>query len=299
MTAARHHVALGALAYQRCSYRTATEHYQRSIAFLMRREDALSRYGAHQGSQDDDHKNAAKKLGVEIEKMEFYTLVLCRNNSSDMDFLQNKQHEGKGSHKSLLFKYDLLIGKNDTDKRPLPPCRLTFYLDQHGSSYALDSFMDAHHVMPPSSSSSSSSVTSSSQSHQTQILHLLKAYVMYNLALCHVALGSYAESLNLLRMVLDDDSPHPNGQRGGIPIDLVKVISEYQEFVQQVLQVQQQAATSSSNAAAASPDTNTEDEVGAESMDVDDAPDVQDEDINHKNAATTDEDGLPLLASAA
>ena len=122
---------------------------------------------------------------------------------------------------------------------------------------------------------------------------------MYNLALCHVALGSYAESLNLLRMVLDDDSPHPNGQRGGIPIDLVKVISEYQEFVQQVLQVQQQAATSSSNAAAASPDTNTEDEVGAESMDVDDAPDVQDEDINHKNAATTDEDGLPLLASAA
>ena len=330
MTAARHHVALGALHYQRCSYRAATEHYQRSISFLMRREDAWSRYGTQrntESSQDDEnHPNnqaqaqpqagtpmAAKtklKLAVEIEKMEFYTHVLCLNNSSDMDLLQRQQQQGQASHKLLPFKYDLHIDRTDPNKkrRPLPPRRLTFYLDQHGASYALDSRMEARQVLPPSSSSVSSSTSSrqsQSQSHsqQTQTLHLLKAYVMHNLALCHVALGSYAESLTLLRMVLDDedDGPHKHrqhqhGRRGGsgIPIDLVKVIEEYQAFVQQVRQVQR--AASSSNAAATS--TTIAAEEGAESMDID-AAEAEADGIDVKATATTDEDDPPLPASAA
>ena len=150
MTAARHHVALGALYYQRCSYRAATEHYQRSIAFLMRREDALTRYGATPMAK------TKTRLAVEVEKMEFYTHVLCLNNSSDMDLLRRQQQQGQGwSHQLLPFKYDLHIDKRDPKKRrrPLPPRRLTFYLDGHGASYALDSRMEAHQVLPPSSSS--------------------------------------------------------------------------------------------------------------------------------------------------
>ena len=338
MTAARHHVALGALHYQRCSYRAATEHYQRSIAFLMRREEAWSRYGTKQNtesSQDDEnHPNnqaqaqpqagtpmATKtklKLAVEIEKMEFYTHVLRLNNSSDMDLLQRQQQQGQGWSQQLLpFEYDLHIDRRDpTNKkkrRPLPPRRLTFYLDQHGSSYALDSRMEARQVLPPSSSSVSSSTSSQrsqSHSHQTQTLHLLKAYVMHNLALCHVALGSYAESLNLLRMVLDDDDDdddgphvqhqqrqHQHGRQGGsgIPIDLVEVIEEYQAFVQQVLRVQR--AASSSNAAVTS---TTAAEEGAERMDVDAAEaEAEADGIDVKATATTDEDGPPLPASAA
>ena len=325
MTAARHHVALGALHYQRCSYRAATEHYQRSIAFLMRREDALSRYGTNgvrpnQSRQVEDQAQpqagppmAAKtRLAVEIEKMEFYTHVLCLNNSSDMDLLQRQQQQGQGSHQLLPFKDDLRIDRRDpTNKkrRPLPPRRLTFYLDDHGASYALDSRMEAHQVLPSTSSSVSSSTSSQhSQPHPpTQTLHLLKAYVMHNLALCHVALGSYAESLNLLRMVLDDedDDPyvhhlyphHGHGRRSGsgIPIDLVKVIEEYQAFVQQVLRVQR--AASSSSAAAASTST-TAAEEGAERMDVD-AAEAEADGIDLKATAATDEDGPPLLASAA
>ena len=332
MTAARHHVALGALHYQRCSYRAATEHYQRSIAFLMRREDALSKYDGtkhnNESSQDDEYLQnnqaqpqagtpmAAKpKLAVEIEKMEFYTHVLCLNNSSDLDLLQRQQQQGQGSHQLLPFKYDLHIDRRDPKKRrrPLPPRRLSFYLDQYGASYALDSHMGAHQVLPPSSSSVSSSPSSQqSQSHsqQPQTLHLLKAYVMHNLALCHVALGSYAESLNLLRMVLDDDndgpydqhqhqrhSPHHgHGRQGGsgIPIELVKVIEEYQAFVRQVLQVQR--AASSSNAAA--PSTTSAEEGQAESMDID-AAEAGADGIDVKATATTDEDGPALPASAA
>ena len=337
MTAARHHVALGALHYQRCSYRAATEHYQRSISFLMRREEAWSRYGTQHNNNessskdDENHPNnqaqaqpqagtpmAAKtklKLAVEIEKMEFYTHVLCLNNSSDMDLLQRQQQQGQASHKLLPFKYDLHIDRRDpTNKkkrRPLPPRRLTFYLDGYGASYALNSRMEANQVLPPSSSSVSSSTSSQrsqSHSHQTQTLHLLKAYVMHNLALCHVALGSYVESLTLLRMVLDDDDDdgphvqhqhrqHQHGRRGGsgIPIDLVKVIEEYQAFVQQVLQVQRAAAAS--NAAATSTTTAEE---GAERMDVDAAEaEAEADGIDVKATATTDEDGPPLPASAA
>jgi len=329
VTAARHHVALGALYYQRCSYRAATEHYQRSIAFLMRREDALSRYGTkhnnESSSQDDENQNqnnqaqpragtpmAAKtRLAVEVEKMEFYTHVLCLNNSSDMDLLRRQQQQGQGwSHQLLPFKYDLHIDKRDPKKRrrPLPPRRLTFYLDGHGASYALDSRMEAHQVLPPPSSSFSPSTSSPTQpqshSQQTQTLHLLKAYVMHNLALCHVALGSYAESLNLLRMVLDDDDDGPyihhhphngHGRRGGggIPIDLVKVIGEYQAFVQQVLRVQQ--AASSSNADAS---TSAGEEGQAESMDIE-TVDTEADDTDGKAAGTTDEDDLPMPASAA
>ena len=118
---------------------------------------------------------------------------------------------------------------------------------------------------------------------------------MYNLALCHVALGSYAESLNLLRMVLDDDGPyqHQQWRGGGIPIDLVKVITEYQAFVQLVLRVQQRAA--SSNAAAASATA----EEGAESMDIETVDDEAEGTDFKATAATADEDGLPLPASAA
>lgn len=328
MTAARHHVALGALHYQRCSYRAATEHYQRSIAFLMRREDALSKYDGtkhnNESSQDDENlqNNQAQpqagtpmavkpKLAVEIEKMEFYTHVLCLNNSSDLDLLQRQQQEGQESHQLLPFKYDLHVDRRDPKKRrrPLPPRRLSFYLDQHGASFALDSHMEAHQVLPPSSSSVSSSTSSQqSQSHsqQPQTLHLLKAYVMHNLALCHVALGSYAESLNLLRMVLDDDNDGPYGQHkhyqhqhgrrggGGIPIDLVKVIEAYQAFVRQVLQVQR--AASSSNAAA--PSTSSAEEGQAESMDID-AAEAEADGIDVKATATTDEDGPALPATAA
>ena len=303
MTAARHHVALGALYYQRCSYRAATEHYQRSIAFLMRREDALTRYGATPMAK------TKTRLAVEIEKMEFYTHVLCLNNSSDMDLLQRQQQGQQGSHKLSLFKYNLPIAKRDTTRkrRLLPPRRLTFYLDGHGASYALDGRMEAHQVLPPSSFSVSSSTSSQQSQSQTQTLHLLKAYVMYNLALCHVALGSYAESLNLLRMVLDDDDdgpyvqhqhPHRGHYRrggGGIPIDLVKVIEEYQAFVRQVLRVQR--AASSSNAAAASTSTSAAEE-GAERMDVD-AVEAEADGIDVEATATTDEDGPSLPASAA
>ena len=120
--------------------------------------------------------------------------------------------------------------------------------------------------------------------------------------MCHVALGSYAESLNLLRMVLDDDDDgphvqhqHQHGRQGGrgIPIDLVKVIGEYQAFVQQVLRVQQ--AASSSNADAS---TSAGEEGQAESMDIE-TVDTEADDTDGKAAGTTDEDDLPMPASAA
>ena len=78
----------------------------------------------------------------------------------------------------------------------LPPPRLAFYLDEHNASYILDS-----HIHPHRLDVSPSSTTSTNNTGTEQTLHLLKAYVMYNLALYHVALGSYPESLNLLRMV--------------------------------------------------------------------------------------------------
>ena len=57
---------------------------------------------------------------------------------------------------------------------------------------------------------------------------------MYNLALCHVALGSYPESLNLLRMVREDGDKDPRYGRSR-PTRLGDIMDQYQRFVEDVI----------------------------------------------------------------
>mmetsp|Transcript_32922 Transcript_32922/g.97155 ORF Transcript_32922/g.97155 Transcript_32922/m.97155 type:complete len:443 (-) Transcript_32922:79-1407(-) len=331
VTATRHHLALGALHYQRCSYRSSTEHYQRAINFLMRREDVLAKYrpcnttttARRSGSKCADGTTpcgpggssadaVTKELGVDIEKMEFYTYVLRLNNAVDIAFLQRRQQEHQEQRQQRLTHARTVppIAKcstRKTTKRPLPPRRLAFYLDQHDSSFALDSHMEAHQVLPSSSSCTivGTPTPCSTSAHHPHALHLLKAYVMYNLALCHVALGSYAESLNLLQMVIDDDQSNinTNTSLGGLPLELDEIIRTYRQFVRGVLQVQQTSAnattttsTTTTTGVSLSPTTATAEE-GPESMDIDTAE--EDDSEMTSSEATAGEGGDTFPASAA
>lgn len=246
IAASRHHLSLGALHFQRCSYRSSTEHYQRSINFLMRREDALNRYSPTDITHNRQQQEVIKEeLAGQIEKMEFYTYVLRLNNAADMDLLRNRP---------TIDITSTTTGINNTTgtttgKRPLrmslrlllPPPRLAFYLDEHHTSHILDSHLRARPV-------SLSSPTSTQQQETTRsTVHLLKAYVMYNLALCHVALGSYPESLNLLRMVredgLDTTAQEPTPPR---PAELAEIMVQYQRFVEDIIAANNGTAQSQS-----------------------------------------------------
>jgi len=128
---------------------------------------------------------------------------------------------------------------------------------------------------------------------------------MYNLALCHVALGSYAESLNLLQMVIDDDQSNinTNTSLGGLPLELDEIIRTYRQFVRGVLQVQQTSAnatstttTTTTTGVSLSPTTATAEE-GPESMDIDTAE--EDDSEMTSSEATAGEGGDTFPASAA
>ena len=70
---------------------------------------------------------------------------------------------------------------------------------------------------------------------------------MYNLALCHVALGSYPESLNLLHMVredgLDTTAQEPTPPR---PVELAEIMDQYQRFVEDIIAANNSTAQSQS-----------------------------------------------------
>ena len=310
ITATRHHLALGALHYQRCSYRSSTEHYQRSINFLMRREDALNRYspdflllaGCTSDNRPSGTRNSGdtstagcgrgdqivqEELAVEIEKMEFYTYVLRLNNMKDMDMLQREQQQHATASK--LIELPIISTTTPTchnmRSRKMPPPRLAFYLDEHNASYILDS-----HIHPHRLDVSPSSTTSTDNIGTEQTIHLLKAYVMYNLALCHVALGSYPESLNLLRMVREDGDKDPRYGRCR-PTQLADIMDQYQRFVEDVIVANngvppsqlQSCSTSSSD----------------ETMDMMDMENEEEEDQGGKSATHGDGDVRLPAASAA
>ena len=182
---------------------------------------------------------------MEIEKMEFYTYVLRLNNTKDMDMLQREQlleeeqqqqrRHATASKMSELAALTTTTSSTPTRhiKRPrrMPPPRLAFYLDEHNASYILDSHIHPHRLdVSPSSTTSTDNIGIGTE----QTIHLLKAYVMYNLALCHVALGSYPESLNLLRMVREDGDKDPQYGRYR-PTQLADIMDQYQRFVEDVI----------------------------------------------------------------
>lgn len=229
----------------------------------MRREDALNRYSPDflllAGCTSDNRPSSnssdtsttgcgrgsrivQEELAVEIEKMEFYTYVLRLNNKKDMDMLQREQQLEQEQHQqrrhataSKMTELTTLTTTSPStptrhNKRPrrMPPPRLAFYLDEHNASYLLDSHIHPHRLdVSPSSSSTDNTGTE-------QTIHLLKAYVMYNLALCHVALGSYPESLNLLRMVREDGDKDLRYGRSR-PTRLGDIMDQYQRFVEDVI----------------------------------------------------------------
>ena len=316
VTAATYHLALGALAYQRCSYRSATEHYRRSTSFLMRREDALNRYGVGIGEgHDERRREQAEELTVEAEKMQFYTYVLFLNNSADVEWLHRVGRGGGGGCPPCIpstaaatadgtgrrRRRDHHHGHNRGDqhcrhhnhphpndnhrrhRRPghlnLPPPRLAFFLDgATGASYVLDSSLMAHRTLTTTTTgttnaasagaTASSSSTANPQDQEaypdqnysdnhcgtetndddSHHLRLLKSYVMYNLALCHVALGSYPEALGLLTMVRDEgccrgrtaaaaSSSPPGRERDPSCEELDDVLGRYRTFVEEVMRV--------------------------------------------------------------
>jgi hypothetical protein len=101
---------------------------------------------------------------------------------------------------------------------------------------------------------------------EQQTIHLLQAYVMYNLALCHVALGSYSEALNLLQMVGDvastttgstsssgcDQNTIASTRSYDLPAELGDIMGQYQSFVREV-----RVAAAAAAAAATSSSTTT------------------------------------------
>lgn len=219
----------------------------------MRREDVLNRYSPDflllAGCTSDNRPSSnsgdtsstgrssrvvQEELAVEIEKMEFYTYVLRLNNMEDMELLQRKQQRHATASKLTelpILSTNIPTLHNRHSRRMTPP-RLAFYLDEDNASYILDSHIRPHRVVvSPSIISTALSPTSISTE---QTIHLLKAYVMYNLALCHMALGSYPESLNLLRMVREDGDKDPRYGRCR-PTGLGDIMDQYQRFVEDVI----------------------------------------------------------------
>lgn len=309
VTATRHHLALGALQYQRCSYRSSTEHYQRAINFLMRREDALARHShdgsgnaacRHQHRQQHQQRAAIEdELAVEIEKMEFYTYVLRLNNRRDMDVLRNSVSRTSpvttlttatatststtSTSAPTTHHPHLVRPMRPQDLMPrcrhapvLPPPRLAFYLGEHNASYILDSHVRAHQVLANNNIDTAANHQGQDPDpDEQQTIHLLQAYVMYNLALCHVALGSYSEALNLLQMVGDvastttgSTSTSSSGcdqntittltptiastRSYDLPAELGDIMGRYQSFVREV-----RVAAAAAAAAATSSSTTT------------------------------------------
>ena len=361
VTATRHHLALGALQYQRCSYRSSTEHYQRAINFLMRREDALARHShdgsgnaafRHQHRQQQQQQAAIEdELAVEIEKMEFYTYVLRLNNRRDMDVLRNSVSRTSPvttlttatatststtstSAPTVHHHPQLVRPMRPQDLMPrcrhapvLPPPRLAFYLDEHNASYILDSHVRAHQVLANNNIDTAANNQGQDPDEQ-QTIHLLQAYVMYNLALCHVALGSYSEALNLLQMVVDvastttgSTSTSSSGcdqntittltptiastRSYDLPAELGDIMGRYQSFVKEVRVAAAAAAAATSSSTTATTTTNLPSSLpspGAPTSTAHNNDDDMDVDRDDDDDDVDEEDGdipLSLPASAA
>ena len=196
----------------------------------MRREDALNRYSPADITHNRQQQQEVLKeeLAVEIEKMEFYTYVLRLNNAADIDLLRNRPTIDITSTTTGIDN-TTTTSLRMSRRLLLPPSRLVFYLDEHNTSHILDSHLHARPVSLSASTEQKTTPTSTT-------VHLLKAYVMYNLVLCHVALGSYSESLNLLRMVredgLDTTDQEPTPPR---PAELAEIMEQYQRFVEDII----------------------------------------------------------------